>query len=132
MAINVMKWMIRMLPLGYIVTIWLQSSLFNPDSVEAMPRLGFMLEMGHFTMFAILYILIYLALMTYGEMTAKKEVAIIILTLFCALGDEMHQYYVPYRSASLVDILKNVVGILVAWYVIRFISKGRVKSNVKT
>lgn len=129
MAINVMKWIIRMLPFGYIIAIWLQSSLFNPESIETTPGLGNILEMGHLIIFAILYLFIYLAWMTYGEVTTKKEAAILIVTFFCALGDEIHQYYVPFRSASLVDILKDVVGILVTWYVIRFILKGRVKSN---
>jgi len=119
-----------MLPLVYIITIWLQSSLFNPQTIDAKPQLGTILELGHFILFGILYVLIYLAWLTYGTMTWKKEVVIIVFTLLCALGDELHQYYVPYRSASAVDMVKNGVGILVAWFAIRIISKIRVKSNL--
>ncbi len=129
MAINKMKWMLRILPLVYIFIVWLQSSLFNPGSIEETPGLGSILELGHLIIFGVLYILIYFAWMTFGEVTPKMEAIIIIITLFCALGDEMHQYYVPYRSASLIDMVKNVMGIVVAWYVMRLVMKGRIKAT---
>ena len=118
-----MKWTLRILPVGYIGLIWLQSSLFDPASVESTPGLGSILELGHLILFAILYILIIIAVSTYGRITLKKEMIIVSLTFLCALVDELHQYYVPFRSASLIDIWKDGIGILVAWYMFRIFAK---------
>ncbi len=117
----IFKWIIRMLPLLYIGLVWLQSGLFNPESVKIYPGLSFILEMGHLVLFAIFYVLIILALMTFGQLTAKKEFAVLLLSLLCALADEIHQHYIPYRSASLVDMLKNSIGIMTAWYLVRLV-----------
>lgn len=123
MALTFMKWMIRILPLGYISLVWLQSALFNPESVETVPGLGFILEMGHLILFGIFYILLILALVTIGELTPRREAAAFIISLVFAIGDEIHQHYVSYRSASFVDLVKNGIGILAAWYLVRLVSK---------
>lgn len=115
MVVTIIKWIIRILPLGYLGLIWLQSQMFNPSSLEALPRVGYMLEMSHLFLFGFLYILIILALLTFKRLTLKMQIVVLVLTFILALGDEVHQYYVPYRSASIIDMVKNTIGIIAAW-----------------
>ena len=91
-----MKWTLRILPVGYIGLIWLQSSLFDPASVESTPGLGSILELGHLILFAILYILIIIAVSTYGRITLKKEIIIVSLTFLCALVSVLIVYFCHY------------------------------------
>lgn len=119
------RWGIRLLPLFYAVLVWLQSSWFDPESVGHITWIGNALEMGHFFLFAILYILLIWAVSTYGRITWRKELVVVFLVVCCALVDEFHQFYVPHRSASLDDLLKDFAGIIVAWWLVRMIRRRR-------
>lgn len=117
--------------------IWLQSANFNPSSVEYVfdgmdirlfLLIGGTLELAHLIEFGILYVLLIAALLTFGPLTNKKEVFAIIIAIIYSFTDEIHQYFVPYRSFSIIDIVKNVVGIWFFWW---FIKRTYYKSNSK-
>lgn len=119
----VMRWTLRCLPLIYMYIIWYQSSTFRPQTLTEIPSLssmGVLFEYSHLVMFAILYLLLILALLTYGELTVKKELTALLITVLYSVIDEVHQHYVPYRSATLSDLLKNFIGIYLAWLVIHY------------
>ncbi|MDA6082602.1 VanZ family protein, partial [Escherichia coli] len=37
---------------------------------------------------------------------------------FYGILDEIHQSFVPYRSATVIDAVKDITGVLVCWYLI--------------
>jgi polysaccharide biosynthesis protein VpsQ len=107
--------------------IWLQSSHFNPESIYELTykiderillMIGMTLELGHLFEFGILYFLLILMILSYGGLTNRKKWMCIFFAASYGLLDEIHQIYVPYRSFSLLDLLKNTLGILVIYYVI--------------
>jgi polysaccharide biosynthesis protein VpsQ len=115
------------LPLLYMAFIWLQSSYFNPESLLSLSTnlnmsiiltLGLILELAHFFEFGLLYLFLILALISIGRLTEKNEYKALIFSLLFGLSDEIHQFFVPFRSASLGDLLKNTIGIIIVWRII--------------
>ncbi|OOE14577.1 hypothetical protein UN64_05135 [Fictibacillus arsenicus] len=107
--------------------IWLQSSHFNPESIYELTytvderillMIGMALELGHLFEFGILYFLLILMILSYGSLTISKEWLCFFIAVSYGLIDEIHQIVVPYRSFSLLDLLKNLIGIIVVWYII--------------
>lgn len=126
-----------------MILIWLQSSQFNPEVFYtrvniADPRVilivGGSLELLHLIEFGILYFLLIHFLLTFGKLTFSKEITAMILSFLYSVSDEIHQYFVPFRSLSIVDFIKNIIGILIMWILIRYLYKRRimVKRNIPT
>lgn len=110
---------------SYMYFIWWQSSNFDPETVFALTSkihpfiflaIGACLELAHLFEFGILYLLFILLFLSYGPLNRKKQVVAVILSLLYGLVDEIHQQYVPYRTASFSDLLKNSLGVLVIWW----------------
>nr|WP_240253907.1 VanZ family protein [Fredinandcohnia sp. SECRCQ15] len=110
-----------------MLIIWIQSSYFNPNSLEGIHLqigipifviLGVVFEIGHLFQFAILYFLLIMAFLTYGRLNSVKEMVAFIIALLYGILDEVHQIYVPFRSFSIIDLIKDAVGIIVIWFII--------------
>lgn len=102
--------------------IWQQTSHFDPESVSDLSdvlnpylilAIGAMLEIGHLFEFGILYFLLIMAILSYGHLKKWKEVLVLIFSISYGIMDEIHQLYVPYRSFSIVDLIKNAIGVFV-------------------
>jgi polysaccharide biosynthesis protein VpsQ len=125
----------------YMLLIWLQSSYFNPEilyytSLTLDPRIillaGLLLESLHLIEFGILYILIILFQLAFGYLSRRKELTAIILSFLYSVTDEVHQLFVPFRSFSVGDLIKNLLGILLMWMLIRYLHKRKNKINEGT
>lgn len=117
-----MKYVLRLLPIAYMATIWIMSSLPSNHFVElpdsALDRT--IKESLHLIEFAILYVLLVLAFLTRrGPFTTGLNVLCAVIAGLYGLTDEIHQSFYPYRSASWFDLVKDVTGILVCFYFIR-------------
>ena len=128
MFLIVIRSLLRLIPILYMLFIWLQSSKFNPSQLEyiypsihpiVFLMIGGTLELAHLIQFGILYLLIIMAFLTFGELNSKKEKVALTIALLYGLVDEIHQFFVPFRSFSSIDIVKDVIGVLVFWYIIR-------------
>jgi VanZ family protein len=111
-----LKWLLRVLPFAYMVLIWTLSSM-PADAVVELPDSrwdGWVKESMHLVEFAILYVLLVLALLTVRGLTPRLNLACILFASLYGLSDEIHQYFVPARSATLIDLVKDVIGVLVA------------------
>lgn len=115
------------LPILYMAIIWLQSSHFNPESVFALLShiskstillIGAGLELAHFFEFGLLYFFLILLFLTFGNLDSKKEIIAASIAITYGLIDEIHQYFVPFRSYSYFDLLKNCIGVWIVWYVV--------------
>lgn len=115
------RFFISSLPVLYMYLIWQQTSHFDPESVSSLKEvltpyiilaIGAAFELGHLFEFGILYFLLIMAVLSYGHLKKWMEVMIIIISLLYGLVDELHQLYVPFRSFSVFDLIKNAIGVL--------------------
>ncbi|WP_224752238.1 VanZ family protein [Metabacillus arenae] len=110
-----------------MLLIWLQSSYFNPEELASISSqinvpfiliIGILLELLHFIQFGILYALFIIFFLTFQELKPKHELVAAVLAILYSVIDEIHQFYIPYRSMSGIDLLKNVVGVGLLWMII--------------
>ena len=130
-----------MLLILYATLIWMQSSYFDPESIyslsseirmEVLLLVGIGFEMFHFFQFGILYLLIILAFLSFGKLTKGMEIVAVIISASYGLIDEIHQMFVPFRSFSIGDLIKDTVGVLVVSFIIHrsYFTKSRSKLGV--
>ncbi len=115
-----MKKFIWTLPIAYMALIWTLSS-FPADEFVALPDLSLdriIKESLHLVEFGILYLLLALALYGNGQLTKKTSLLFAIIACLYGALDEIHQSFVPYRSATWIDLVKDVIGVTVAYYVV--------------
>lgn len=121
-----MKHLIRtaltLLPFLYMGFIWFLSS--NPsDMVVELPDSAvdrFIKEALHLVEFAILYMLFAAALASWGALTPALSLAAAAAAALYGITDEIHQYFVPSRSASWIDVLKDAIGVAAAYFHVRY------------
>jgi polysaccharide biosynthesis protein VpsQ len=112
---------------GYMFIIWIQSSYFDPESLSTISStlnqtlyllIGASLEIAHLFQFGILYLFIILVFLSFGTLRRWQEVIAVIISLTYGIVDEIHQLYVPFRSFSIGDLLKDAIGVVVFWWVV--------------
>nr|WP_147534416.1 VanZ family protein [Bacillus marasmi] len=138
------RWFFRVLPFAYMVAVWIMSSLPS-DAVVELPAQGvdrFIKESLHLVEFAILYWLFVAAVLTFGggagvesdssagstagsqsrgrfSLTARVSLICALVAGSYGIIDEIHQSFMPYRSATLIDAVKDWTGVLISWYLVR-------------
>lgn len=114
-------------PIPYMMFIWWQSSQFNPETFFALTSeinmylflfIGACLELAHLFEFGFLYLFLIFAFLTFGPLNKRKEITALIISLLYGFIDEIHQHYVPYRTASMNDLLKDTIGVLVIYWLV--------------
>ncbi len=129
-----LKILLRLFPFIYMVAIWIMSSM--PDNaVVELPDSKWdanIKESLHLIEFGILYVLLVFALLTFKGLTTKRNIILIIIASLYGIIDEIHQSFVPYRSATMIDVIKDITGVLVASWILygayhkkRFLKLGR-------
>jgi VanZ family protein len=88
--------------------------------------LGFEDKLAHFAAFAILSILVYVALTRPTPIARNPHVWAAGLASLYALTDELHQRTVPGRLFEWTDLVADVAGILVAQWLISRWERRRV------
>jgi len=135
-----LKILLRLFPFIYIVAVWVMSSM--PDNaVVELPDSKWdagIKESLHLIEFGILYVLLVLALLTFKGLTAKRNIILMIIASLYGIIDEIHQSFVPYRSATMIDVVKDIIGVLVASWILygayhkkRFFKLGRLLRKVE-
>ncbi len=127
-----LKWLFRFLPIMYMMAIWVMSSM-SSDAIVELPDSkldGAIKESLHLVEFGILYLLLALALLTMRELNGTLNLILIFISCFYGLLDEIHQSFVPYRSATLIDLVKDVIGVLVASWILYGAYKGKRFSKI--
>ena len=107
--------------------IWMQSSHFDPESLAGISYsinksvflfIGASLEFAHLFQFGLLYLCLIIVFLSFGKLKTWQEAVAAIVALAYGIIDEIHQFYVPFRSFSLMDLLKDAIGIWIFWWVI--------------
>lgn len=109
----------------YCLAIYFQSSNPSPEQVPDIPYL----DKGiHFCAYAILGALFLRALRTLPVMK-NQRVVLFLSILFAAMygvSDEIHQYFVPYRDADIMDVLADTIGSVAGVFAYhKLIDRGR-------
>lgn len=115
------KWIFRILPLIWMVAIWIMSSMPS-DAIVELPALSvdhFIKESLHLVEFAIVYWFLVGAMLTTREFTPVVSLICALIAGFYGITDEIHQSFVPYRSCTVIDGVKDWIGVGVSWYVVR-------------
>ncbi|MBM7648372.1 VanZ family protein [Bacillus ectoiniformans] len=109
-------------PFLYMIAIWVMSGLPH-DAIVQLPQNDvdrWMKESLHLIEFAILYGLIVNAFLANGRFTTATHLAAAIIASFYGLIDEIHQAFVPYRSATIIDAVKDITGVLICYLIVRY------------
>lgn len=126
---SVLRIILKIAPFLYMALIWMLSSNPSDKYVTFSIADSIIKESLHLIEFAILYILLVLFFLTERNLTKKTNVIAAILACLYGLLDEIHQYFVPSRSATLIDLIKDVTGVTVCYWIIYrgyFLRKNKV------
>lgn len=98
----------------YGVTFWnrLNGGLLNEQMIKALAgHLDHPLrKAAHFTEYAVMGILVCCLLYTFVESVKKRYFCSIVWIFISAALDELHQYFVPGRWASVADVFLDTCG----------------------
>ncbi|MCU9594151.1 VanZ family protein [Caldibacillus thermolactis] len=111
---------LKVLPFTYMSFIWLLSSKPADAYIEFRVYDGFIKESLHLVEFGILYGLFVLYFLVDGKLTMKTSIFSAIVASMWGLIDEIHQSFVPYRSADVIDLVKDVIGVIVGFIIVHF------------
>jgi len=113
---------VTLLPLFYMIAIWVMSSLPDDTFVELPSSTTdrFVKEALHLVEFAILYMLFVAAFAANHKLTASLSLLAAIAASLYGIVDEIHQSFVPARSATLIDVVKDIIGVLAAYFHVQY------------
>ena len=100
----------------YCLLIYIQSSYPSPQSLPDFPFLDKLL---HFACYAFLGALF---LRAFNTTPLKHNLKLVLflsvfLSALYGISDEIHQHFVPYRSADYRDVLANILGSIAGVYI---------------
>jgi VanZ family protein len=98
------------------LAIFIQSSHPGP---ERLPDVRFLDKLMHFGAYAVLGILFFRAYETLPLKNNRNLLifsSIVSATLY-GVSDELHQYFVPFRHADMMDVVANTLGSICGVYV---------------
>jgi VanZ family protein len=116
MSLRLKQFTFYWLPLiFYCLAIYIQS---DRPALKHIPSFEFSDKVLHFLAYAVLGILFYRA---YQTLWIKKHWRMLVsLSILSAslygLSDEIHQYFVPFRDADLLDVVANILGAICGVY----------------
>jgi VanZ family protein len=93
----------------YCLLIFIQSSLPSPEELSKYPHTD---KLFHFIEYAVLGALFLRAFRTLPFKGKKRSLLLLSIatSILYGLSDELHQYFIPYRDASLMDIAADSAG----------------------
>ena len=108
----------RLLVSYWLPPILLMSLIFYLSSLSGLPDFEeydfAMKKTAHLTVYALLYLLLFRAFHSVGPRISRSaircHVPAGIIGLLYAISDEIHQYFVPFRNATVRDVLIDTAG----------------------
>jgi len=93
----------------YCALIFFQSSRPVPESIPAIPHLDKLLHAGAYALLGAMFLRAYRTTALGGKLQYIITLSILSAGLY-GISDEFHQYFVPYRSADILDALADIAG----------------------
>ena len=101
-------------PILLMMLIFVLSSIPGDDDVplgivmQLKPHIQNLLHLPSYTVLAVLW---FCALMNFESMSQHALKLAIIISFSYGLLDEVHQYFIPGRYASVIDVMSNSLGV---------------------
>ncbi|WP_057911930.1 VanZ family protein [Peribacillus muralis] len=116
------KLLLTLLPFLYMIAIWIMSG--NPDDmILDLPSSSFdrfIKESLHLVEFALLFILFVSALAANQKLKPGLSLLAALVACFYGVLDEFHQSFIPYRSATLIDVIKDIIGVAAVYFHVQY------------
>ena len=112
------KFLFTIFPLLYMGLILTLSS-FPADAIVNTPFSfdSLIKESLHLIEFAILYWLLAFAFIQYDKWNERMSIVAAVIAILYGLTDEIHQSFVPARSATVIDFVKDTIGVVVSYLI---------------
>jgi VanZ family protein len=103
--------------------MWILSSI--PGSNKPLPFLGFdkIIHIIEYSIFGLLF-LRYLSNQFQENSYKKILIFYFIFSMLWAFLDEFHQYFVPLRQMDGLDIIADIIGVIIAYWVVKKIFRS--------
>jgi VanZ family protein len=116
MPINLRLFAVNWLPvILYCLAIYIQSDFPSPERI---PSFQFSDKVLHFLAYAVMGVLFYRAYQTLrikDNLRMLTLLSVVSASLY-GISDEIHQYFVPFRDADILDAVANTLGALCGVY----------------
>ena len=93
----------------YCLLIYLQSSYPSPETIPDLPYLDKLLHLAAYAILGVLFFSAFRKQRFKDNIRLAMILSMLLSTLY-GLSDELHQSYVPYRNADLMDALADMLG----------------------
>ncbi len=106
--------------------------LSDNEKEEAMDRMeGVIRKIAHFSIYTLVGLLLMGVLSTYNIDEMKKIYITMVIGIIYATSDEIHQSFIPGRSAKLTDVMIDTMGVAVGMCLILLLLKIIVVKHTK-
>lgn len=107
--------------LVYSIAIYIASSLQAPPT----PNLGFDWQdkVFHAVAYCLYGFVLQFAVVAWRKEQQSHTWLTLIFALLFALSDEIHQYYVPWRTCDVFDWIADVFGVVISIWLFSFVRK---------
>ena len=115
----------------YCILIFLQSSF---PSIESVPELPYIDKLLHFFAYAVLgalFLRVYKTLRIRNRLNLIIMLSILSSSLY-GVSDELHQHFVPCRSAEWMDIFADILGSIFGVFIYQYITAKFIDNRFKS
>ena len=133
MPSKLVRLLLILAPFAYMIFVWILSSLPSDAIIDTNYSFdNAFKESLHLIEFGILYGFWVLFLLVLNKFNLKTNVIVAVISILYGLTDEIHQSFIPYRSATVIDFIKDTIGVLVLFWIVRKYYFSEKPSKVKS
>jgi len=100
----------------YCLLIYLQSSRPAPENLPGLPHLDKLLHLVAYAVLSAMFLRALKTLSIRDNLKWAVMLSIFLSTLY-GITDELHQYFVPARSAELADVFADMTGSVIGAFI---------------
>lgn len=121
----------RWLSLTLLILIAIEIFWFS--TIQGAPGTGSVLKVAtiyHFVVFFLFAFFLFTTIKGKYKIKPKHIIITLIVSIAYAISDEVHQMYVPTRTATIYDLLINSMGILAAVLIYIYIERKKISKKI--
>jgi len=103
----------------YCLLIFIQSSYPAPEQIPDWFSLDKLLHVACYALLGVLFLRALKTLPIKDNLKLVMTLSIVLSALY-GISDEIHQHYVPYRDADIMDALADIIGSIFGVYIYHF------------
>ena len=107
----------------YCLLIFMQSSYPSPESVPDWPYIDKLLHIAVYALLGALFLRAFKTLRIQHNLKLVMILSILLSSLY-GISDEIHQHFVPFRNADLMDVFADVLGSIIGVYIFQSLYSG--------